>query len=175
MMMPRQSVYKQIEYQMNIDCFAVGVMTGELATHIHAFTNPEEDSNSPVTDLKISYYHRKMSVLSQLRVELSEGDPNRNIMKYVTKFLNIPLESKPNKLSSLTYSLALPLRDEKNRLSAEGILEEFSPETNEGRRELWLNMLTVSGLTSLNERNFGRSAGESSRQDGVSDPTGPTG
>jgi hypothetical protein len=174
-MMPRQSVYKHIEPQMNIDCFAVGVMAWELTTRIHALTNREEDSNSPVTDLNISYYHRKMSMLSQLWVELSEGDPNSNIMKYITKIMNIPLESKPNKLDSPTYYIARLLRREKGRLSAERILEEFNPENNEGHRELWLNMLIASGLTSLNERNFGYSAGESSRQDGVSDPTGPAG
>jgi hypothetical protein len=66
MITPRQSAYKQIEQKMNIDYFAVGVMAWELATGIHAFTNPEEDSNSPVTDLNISSYNRKMSLLSQL-------------------------------------------------------------------------------------------------------------
>jgi hypothetical protein len=62
-------------------------------------------------------------MLSQLGAELSEGDPNGHIMKYITKIMKIPLESKLSNLGSLTYYVALLLREEKDRLSAEGILE----------------------------------------------------
>jgi hypothetical protein len=115
-----------------------------------------------------------MSKLSKLWVELSEGNSNGNIMKYITEILGIPVESEPNRLGSLSYLIALLLRDEENRLSTERILQEFDDENNQRRRESRLNMLTANGLTSRNERNFGRSARESDWKSGMSDPAGAT-
>jgi hypothetical protein len=45
MLRPGQSIYNQINDNVNRDCFAVGVMAWEFATDIHAFANVEKDSN----------------------------------------------------------------------------------------------------------------------------------
>jgi hypothetical protein len=160
MMQPRQLIYEMVEYKINIDCFAVGVMAWDLATGIHAFADVQKDS------------YRKMLKLSKLWVQLSEGDPNDNIMKYITEIMDIPFESKPNRLGSLSCQIALLLCDEKNQLSAERIFKEFNEENNLQRRQLWFNILTVHGLSSLIECNFGHSAGESPWQNGIPDFTG---
>jgi hypothetical protein len=138
---PEQSIYEMIEYRMNVDCFSVGMMTWELINGIHAFADIEKDSNSPVADLIILYYiilycNRKMLKLSQLWLDLSEGDSKSNIMKNITTIMNVKLESTSNVLYSLSYYIALLLRDVHNRLSVEQILREFREEDNAGRRRL---------------------------------------
>jgi hypothetical protein len=109
--------------------------------------------------------HRKIHILRKLWPHLAEGVP----IDHITQIMGIPLESFPNKKYSPTYYIAhLPLTGDE-RPPASRVLEELQPGDNDGHPDLWLNMLTANGLTSLNACEIGRRTGESPEEDGMRD------
>jgi hypothetical protein len=140
---PGSSIYENVEYNENTDCFAVGVMAWELATGVHAFANVEETSDSMIADISVLYYNRKMNLLSKLMEQLANNS--------IGKIMNIQLEEKPNSKFSFTYYIATLLRDGKSRPTAKIIYQDLDKNADYNLlRFAWIEYLTGNELfTSL--------------------------
>jgi hypothetical protein len=79
------------------------------------------------------------------------------------------LETFPHVDYSLTYYIANLLRDERHRPIANQLLRNFNNVDHDHRLNLWWAILTVSGLSSLNERGLGPSVGGTPEEVGIND------
>jgi hypothetical protein len=140
---PGSSIYENVEYGENTDCFAVGVMAWELATGVHAFANVEGTSDSITADISVLYYNRKMNLLSKLMEQLANDS--------IGEIMNIKLEEKPNSKFSFSYYIATLLRDGKSRPTAKIIYEDLHKNADYSfPRIAWFQYLTGNELfTSL--------------------------